>query len=106
MSGASPGRSGAVHILHVLSQHEVTGAETYAATLIAEQAREGHRVTIVSDTLNTAVDADYLPMDIGRRDYPQRVRNVFALRRLIRSRVVRATGLPGRGPGCSFPGLA
>ncbi|HXY20469.1 MAG TPA: glycosyltransferase [Gemmatimonadales bacterium] len=75
-----------MHILHVLSQHEVTGAETYAATLIAEQAREGHRVTIVSDTLNTAVDADYLPMDIGRRDYPQRVRNVFALRRLIRSR--------------------
>jgi len=75
-----------VQILHVLSQHEVTGAETYAATLIAEQAREGHRVTVVSDTLNTAVDAEYLPMRIGRRDYPQRLRNVLSLRRLIRAR--------------------
>ena len=73
-----------MHILHVLSQHEVTGAETYAATLIAEQAREGHRVTVVSDTLSTAVAAAYVPMRIGKRDWPQRLRNVLALRRLIR----------------------
>ncbi|HTT69512.1 MAG TPA: glycosyltransferase [Gemmatimonadales bacterium] len=77
-----------VHILHVLSQHEVTGAETYAATLIAEQAREGHRVTLVSDTLNTAVEAEYVPMRIGQRDYAQRLRNVMALRGLIRARAI------------------
>ena len=75
-----------MQILHVLSQHEVTGAETYAATLIAEQAREGHRVTVVSDTLTTDVEAEYLPMRIGQRDYLQRLRNILALRRLIRAR--------------------
>jgi len=75
-----------VNILHVLSQYEVTGAETYAATLIAQQAREGHRVTVVSDTLSTPVDAEFMAMPIGKRDYPQRLRNVVALRRLIRAR--------------------
>jgi glycosyltransferase involved in cell wall biosynthesis len=77
-----------VHILHVLSQHEVTGAETYAAALIRAQVADDHRATVVSDTLHTPVPADYLPMPIGKRDYPQRLRNVLALRRLIRARGV------------------
>jgi peptidoglycan/xylan/chitin deacetylase (PgdA/CDA1 family)/glycosyltransferase involved in cell wall biosynthesis len=75
-----------VRILHVLSQVEVTGAETYAATLIAEQVRAGHEVVVVSDTLATPVPAAYLPLPIARRDYPHRIRNVIALRRLIRGR--------------------
>jgi peptidoglycan/xylan/chitin deacetylase (PgdA/CDA1 family)/glycosyltransferase involved in cell wall biosynthesis len=77
-----------VNILHVLSQHEVTGAETYAAALIARQVRDGHRVIVVSDTFSTPVEAEVLAMRIGRRDYPQRVRNVLALRRLIRRRSI------------------
>jgi peptidoglycan/xylan/chitin deacetylase (PgdA/CDA1 family)/glycosyltransferase involved in cell wall biosynthesis len=75
-----------VNILHVLSQREVTGAERYAASLIRQQARDGHRVVVVSDTLNTPVDAEYVPMRVDKRDYPQRLRNVLALRRLIRER--------------------
>jgi len=78
-----------VNILHVLSQYEVTGAETYAAALISRQARDGHRVVVVSDTLSTPVDAEYLPMPIGKRDYMQRLRNVLDLRRLIRMRDIR-----------------
>jgi len=78
-----------VNILHVLSQHEVTGAETYAAALIARQARDGHRVVVVSDTLSTPVEALYLPMPIGRRTYPQRLHNVLALRSLIRRRGIQ-----------------
>jgi peptidoglycan/xylan/chitin deacetylase (PgdA/CDA1 family)/glycosyltransferase involved in cell wall biosynthesis len=81
-------RHGSVNILHVLSQHEVTGAERYASSLIRQQAGDGHRVTVVSDTLHTPVEADYLPLAIGKRDYPQRLRNVLALRRLIRERDV------------------
>jgi peptidoglycan/xylan/chitin deacetylase (PgdA/CDA1 family)/glycosyltransferase involved in cell wall biosynthesis len=77
---------GHVNILHVLSQQEVTGAETYAEALIAEQVRAGHRAFVVSDTLHTPVEAEYLPMPIGKRDYPQRLRNVAALRHLIRAR--------------------
>ena len=75
-----------MNILHVLSQHEVTGAETYAAALIARQARDGHRVAVVSDTFSTPVPAEYVPMPIGQRDYLQRLRNVRAVRRLIRER--------------------
>ena len=75
-----------MNILHVLSQHEVTGAETYAAALIACQARNGHRVTVVSDTFSTPVAAEFLPMPIGKRDYPQRLRNILALRRLVGAR--------------------
>jgi glycosyltransferase involved in cell wall biosynthesis len=75
-----------VNILHVLSQYEVTGAETYAATLIGQQVRAGHRALVVSDTFHTPVEAEVLAMPIGRRDYPQRLSNVAALRRLIRSR--------------------
>ena len=78
-----------MNILHVLSQYEVTGAETYAAALISRQARDGHRVVVVSDTLSTPVDAEYLPMPIGKRDYMQRLRNVLDLRRLIRMRDIR-----------------
>ncbi len=81
-------RHGSVNILHVLSQHEVTGAERYGSSLIRQQARDGHRVIVVSDTLHTPVEAEYLPMPIGERDYPQRLRNVIALRRLIRERDV------------------
>ena len=77
-----------MNILHVLSQHEVTGAERYGSALIRQQARDGHRVIVVSDTLHTPVEAEYLPMPIGKRDMPQRLRNVLALRRLIRARGV------------------
>lgn len=77
-----------MRILHVLSQVEVTGAETYAVTLIAEQLRRGDVVIVVSDTLATPTQAEYVPMRIARRDFPQRIRNVIALRRLIRSRRV------------------
>jgi glycosyltransferase involved in cell wall biosynthesis len=75
-----------VNILHVLSQYEVTGAETYAASLIAQQVRAGHRAVVVSDTFHTPVEAEVVALPIGRRGYPQRLRNVAALRRLIRAR--------------------
>ena len=77
-----------MRILHVLSQVEVTGAETYAVTLVAEQLQRGDEVIVVSDTLATPTRAEYVPMRIARRDYPHRIRNVLALRRLIRSRRV------------------
>ncbi len=86
-NGRGHGGTGArVNILHVLSQIEVTGAETYAAALIAEQVRAGHTVTVVSDTFSTPVPAEHVPLPIHKRDYLQRLRNVRALRRLIRER--------------------
>ena len=75
-----------MNILHVLSQLEVTGAERYAASLIRQQVRDGNRVVVVSDTLHTPVEAEYVPLRVDKRDYVQRFRNVMALRRLIRAR--------------------
>ena len=75
-----------MNILHVLSQREVTGAERFAASLIRQQARAGHRVTVVSDTLHTEMDAEYVSLPLDRRGYVRRVRNVVALRRVIRGR--------------------
>ena len=75
-----------MNILHVLSQREVTGAERFAASLVRQQAAAGHRVTVVSDTLHTDVDAEYVSLPVDRRSYPRRLANVLALRRLIRER--------------------
>ncbi|HXY70327.1 MAG TPA: polysaccharide deacetylase family protein [Gemmatimonadales bacterium] len=77
-----------MNILHVLSQREVTGAERFAASLIRQQVQAGHRVTVVSDTLHSDVDAAYVRLPVDRRSYPRRLRNVIALRRLIRQRDV------------------
>ena len=77
-----------MNILHVLSQFEVTGAEAYAVTLIEEQLRSGHIPTVVSDTLTLTTRAAYVQMPIGQRSYPQRIRNILALVRLIRKRSI------------------
>lgn len=73
-----------MNILHVLSQFEVTGAEVYAVTLAREQRRHGHHTLFVSDTLNTPTDAPFVPLRIGERSYPQRLKNIARLIRLIR----------------------
>jgi len=74
-----------MNILHVLSQYEVTGAETYAAALIGRQVRDGHRVLVASDTFSTPVEAEVVPLPIGRRARLRRLLNIVALRRLIRT---------------------
>jgi peptidoglycan/xylan/chitin deacetylase (PgdA/CDA1 family)/glycosyltransferase involved in cell wall biosynthesis len=75
-------------ILHVLSQFEVTGAEAYAAALIDEQVRAGHSAIVVSDTLTFPVHARYFPMPIGKRSYPQRLKNIAAVVRLVREQSI------------------
>lgn len=72
-----------MNILHVLSQKEVTGAETFAATLATVQVRTGHRVWIVSDTFRSKTSAQILSEPIGKRDILQRIRNIFILRSII-----------------------
>jgi peptidoglycan/xylan/chitin deacetylase (PgdA/CDA1 family)/glycosyltransferase involved in cell wall biosynthesis len=83
----SPGLQ-CMNILHVLSQFEVTGAETLAATIADRQIAAGHRVTIVSDTFHAETAAEVLPLPIGKRDILQRVRNIAALRAIIRERSI------------------
>lgn len=73
-----------MNILHVLSQFEVTGAEAYTATLVAEQAQCGHRLFVASDTISLELKAHYVQQPIGKRSYPQRIKNILWLVRFIK----------------------
>ncbi|MDE3057068.1 MAG: polysaccharide deacetylase family protein [Bacteroidota bacterium] len=77
-----------MHILHVLSQFEITGAETYAAALAHEQILSGHAVTIASDTFHVPSEAEVISLPIGRRTLLQRFRNVSALKVVIREKKI------------------
>ncbi len=72
-----------MRILHILSQFQVTGAEVYAATLANQQVKEGHQVTIMSDTWHTATIATFVPQSIGVRTLKQKWKNVWAIRRFV-----------------------
>ncbi|MDO8954516.1 MAG: polysaccharide deacetylase family protein [Gammaproteobacteria bacterium] len=73
-----------MNILHILSQHQVTGAETYAATLANKHSEAGHNVWMVSDTLTTATKAIYISSPIGKRTFLQRLINIIRIRKLIK----------------------
>ena len=75
-----------MNILHVLSQFEVTGAETYAAAIADEQVSAGHAVWVISDTFHTHTAARVLSLPIGKRDFFQRLKNIVSLRRIIREK--------------------
>jgi hypothetical protein len=79
-----------VHILHVLSQTHLTGAEVHAATLCALELAQGDLPILVSDTITVPLPdgADYVPMPIHDRGYLNRLRNVRRLVRLCRERQV------------------
>jgi glycosyltransferase involved in cell wall biosynthesis len=74
-----------MRILHLMSQTHLTGPEVYVAALVRRQQRDGHYCVIVSDTLSVSVPARYIPMSIHNRRWPNRVRNVVKLGRLVRS---------------------
>lgn len=73
-----------MRILHLLSQRELTGAETYALMLCRYQSRAGHDCMIVSDRLNIACEFPFRAMPLDDRRYRQRIKNIFALTRLVR----------------------
>lgn len=73
-----------MNILQVLSQFEVTGAETFAATLADAQIAAGHTVYIISDNFYTSTKATVISHPIGKRDIQQRLSNISFLRKFIR----------------------
>ncbi|MBI2429725.1 MAG: glycosyltransferase [Ignavibacteriales bacterium] len=77
-----------MNILQVLSQFEVTGAETFAATLADTQIANGHTVFILSDNFFTPTNATVVLHPIGKRDVAQRIRNVTFLKQFIRERKI------------------
>lgn len=73
-----------MNILQVLSQFEVTGAETFAATLADTQIANGHTVYIISDNFYTPTQAKVISHPIGKRDIVQRKKNISFLRKFIK----------------------
>lgn len=73
-----------MNILQVLSQFEVTGAETFAATLADRQIDQGHQVFILSDNFYTPTKATVIAHPIGKRDLAQRRTNIAFLKDFIR----------------------
>lgn len=72
-----------MNILHVLSQTQPTGAESYALTLAKQQLKDGHSVTIVSDEIHFPTEAEVIHRPIHNRKYLQRLKNIQFLRALI-----------------------
>ncbi len=75
-----------MRILHVLSQVQITGAETYALTLARAQKSLGHEVFFVSDSLHEVHSFRFFPTPIHRENssYWGRFKNVKTLRRIVR----------------------
>jgi len=71
-------------ILHLLSQLEVTGAETYVESLVAELGQRGHRFLVASDTLTRPVQAAYHAVRLHRRGWPDRFRNIRTVVDIVR----------------------
>ena len=56
-----------MNILLCLSQLEVTGAETYAATIASELIKKGNKVFIASDTFSTKTEAKIFCIKFNKR---------------------------------------
>jgi glycosyltransferase involved in cell wall biosynthesis len=72
-------------VLHLLSQTEVTGAETYVESLVGELSRRGHRFLVASDTLTRTIQANYRPVRLHRRGWYDRYKNIREVAAIVRS---------------------
>jgi peptidoglycan/xylan/chitin deacetylase (PgdA/CDA1 family)/glycosyltransferase involved in cell wall biosynthesis len=77
-----------MNIALILSQLEVTGAEAYAVSLADYLIKQGHKVVIVSDTLTLKTSASYVKMDFNRRSFPNRLKYIYLLSKLIKEKDV------------------
>ncbi len=71
-------------ILHLLSQHQLTGAEVYAMMLARQQARRGDVIYGVSDTFTVDFPGQVYLRPIGRKGWFSRLRNALWLAQLLR----------------------
>ena len=73
-----------MRILHVLSANFYAGSVAYAVALAEAHHREGHQVWLVSDMAALPTVAAQVQLPISQRKYGQRLRNIRALRELVR----------------------
>jgi peptidoglycan/xylan/chitin deacetylase (PgdA/CDA1 family)/glycosyltransferase involved in cell wall biosynthesis len=73
-----------MRILHVLSANFYAGSVAYAVALAEAHHREGHQVWLASDMAALPTVAAQVQLPISQRKYGQRLRNIRALRALVR----------------------
>lgn len=73
-----------MRILHVLSANFFAGSVAYAVALVEAHHREGHQVWLASDMAALPTVAAQVQLPISQRKYGQRLRNIRALRELVR----------------------
>ena len=73
-----------MNILMALSQLEITGAEVYATTISDILIEKGHKVHIVSDTLNKETKAEYTKLEFNKRSIKNRIKQVKFLLKFIK----------------------
>jgi len=87
-----------MNLLFVLSQRELTGAETYALSLIKELTAKNHKVVIVSDTLSSKTDIPYYSLDIdNRKSFINRLRHIKVLSQIIKKEKINLLHAQSRG---------
>lgn len=71
-----------------MSQLELTGAEVYAQTLVAEQ-RTSHQVFLISDKIHVELPIPWTSLKISTKSFWQRMRNILLLRKFLREQNIQ-----------------
>ncbi|MCS6968607.1 MAG: polysaccharide deacetylase family protein [Cytophagales bacterium] len=72
-----------MNVLHVMCTNFLSGSTNYVLTLAAWQIKTGHQVYIITDDATLETSAKLIPLPISDRSYPQRVKNIFFIRKFI-----------------------
>lgn len=77
-----------MNILYLLSQVEVTGAETYVESLAnyysSSDEKHGNKIFIASDTFTRKANAKIFNVPLHQRDFSTRRSNILEIRKIIR----------------------
>lgn len=76
-------------IAHFLSQHELTGAEAYACTLINEQVSNGHTVYQISNGFFKPSRAERIQIEVETKSFITFWKNVFKIRQFIKEKNIQ-----------------
>jgi peptidoglycan/xylan/chitin deacetylase (PgdA/CDA1 family)/glycosyltransferase involved in cell wall biosynthesis len=73
-----------MNILYLLSQVEVTGAETYVESLANYYSSSGNKIFIASDTFSRKADAKIFKVNLHQRDFKTRRNNIVQIQKIIK----------------------
>jgi peptidoglycan/xylan/chitin deacetylase (PgdA/CDA1 family) len=73
-----------MNILYLLSQVEITGAETYVESLANYFSSSGNKIFIASDTFSRKANAKIIKVHLHQRDFKTRRSNITEIQKIIK----------------------